>query len=62
MNRKSSSPRSISIGQLNTLLCVHLWPINGIVYTDPYSLKEMGELILGGASCLDAFSVYPVRT
>ena len=28
----SSSPRSISIGQLNTLLCVHLRPIKLIVY------------------------------
>ena len=28
----SSSPRSISIGQLNTLLCVHLRPIKLVVY------------------------------
>ena len=28
----SSSPRSISIGQLNTLLCLHLRPIKLVVY------------------------------
>ena len=57
-----SSPRPISIGQLNTLLCLHLRPINQIVFLDPYSLIEMGDLILGGVSRLDAFSVYLVRT
>ncbi len=57
-----SSPRVISTDQLNTLLCLHLRPINGIVYTDPYLLKEVGELILGKVSRLDAFSVYLVRT
>ena len=31
-----SSPRSISIRQLNTLLHLHLWPINHIVYVGPY--------------------------
>ena len=29
---RSSSPRSISIGQLNTLLCLHLRPIKLVVY------------------------------
>ena len=56
------SPRAISTGQLNTLLCLHLRPINQIVSLGPYSLKEMGDLILGGVSRLDAFSVYLVRT
>ena len=32
LNLLSSSPRSISIGQLNTLLCVHLRPIKLVVY------------------------------
>ena len=32
-----SSPRSISISQLNTLLCLHPWPIKLVVYKWPYS-------------------------
>ena len=32
-----SSPRSISIGQLNTLLCLHLRPIKLVVCKWPYS-------------------------
>ena len=57
-----SSPRAISTGQLNTLLPLHLRPIYQIVSLGPYSLEEMGDLILGGVSRLDAFSVYLVRT
>ena len=56
------SPRFISIGQLNTLLHLHLQPINHIVYVESYYLNGMGYLILGWASHLDAFSVYPFRT
>ena len=56
-----SSPRSISTGQLHTLLHFHLRPIYHIVYVGPYYLS-MGYLISRGASRLDAFSVYPVRT
>ena len=56
------SPRAISTGQLNTLPCLHLRPIDQIVSLGPYSLEEMGDLILGGVSRLDAFSVYLVRT
>jgi len=33
-----SSPRRISTGQLNTLLCVHFRPINQVVYLGPYPL------------------------
>ena len=58
----SSSPRSISIGQLNTLLYLHLRPINLVVYERPYSFKMMGYLILRCTSRLDAFSVYYIRT
>ena len=58
----SSSPRSISIGQLNTLLCLHLRPIKLVVYKWPYSFKTMGYLILRCTSRLDAFSVYYIRT
>ena len=60
--RSSSSPRSISIGQLNTLLHLHLRPINLVVYERPYSFKMMGYLILRCTSRLDAFSVYYIRT
>ena len=58
----SSSPRSISIGQLNTLLCLHLRPIKLVVYKWPYWFEIMGYLILKHASRLDAFSVYHDRT
>ena len=57
-----SSPRSISIGQLNTLLCLHLRPIKLVVCKWPYSFKMMGYLILKYVSRLDAFSVYQNRT
>ncbi len=58
----SSSPRTISIAKLNTLLCLHLRPIKLVVYKCPYSLIGMGYLILRCASRLDAFSVYHIRT
>ena len=44
------------------LPCLHLTPIYLVVFKGSYSLKEMGYLILRGASRLDAFSVYPCRT
>jgi hypothetical protein len=47
----------ISTGELNTLLHLHRQPINVVVFHDP-----QGELILGRAWRLDAFSAYPVRT
>ena len=56
-----SSPRLISIGQLHTLPHFHLRPIYDIVYVEPYSFR-MRDLILGGVSRLDAFSVYLVQT
>ena len=56
-----SSPRPISTGQLNTLLHLHLRPINLVVFKGSYYLS-MGYLISRGASRLDAFSVYPFRT
>ena len=57
--------RPISTGKLNTLLCVHSRPINLVVFEGP-SVSQValrkGDLILGWASRLDAFSGYPVRT
>ncbi len=55
------SPRPISTGRLNTLLCVHLRPINVVVYHGPYQVNPVGNLILERASHLDAFSAYPFR-
>ena len=57
-----TSPRSISMSQLNTLPCLHLSPINLVVYKGSYSLWVMGKLVLRSVSHLDAFSVYPFRT
>src|SRR5581483_34493 len=55
------SPRPISTGRLNTLLCVHLRPINVVVYHGPYLVDPVGNLILERASHLDAFSAYLFR-
>ncbi len=49
--------RTISTGQLSMLPCLHLRPIDVVVYHGP-----QGYLVLRGASRLDAFSGYPVRT
>ena len=56
------SPRFISIGQLNILLYLHLQPIYHVVFMESYYLIGMRYLILGWASHLDAFSVYPFHT
>ena len=56
-----SSPRPISISQLHVLPHFHLCPIYLVVFKGSYYLR-MRYLILRGASRLDAFSVYPVRT
>ena len=55
------SPRPISTRQLNALPHLHSVPINLVVFKGSYFFR-MGYLILRGASRLDAFSVYPVRT
>ncbi len=49
--------RTISTGQLSTLPHLHLRPIDEVVYLGP-----QGYLVLRGASRLDAFSGYPVRS
>ena len=49
--------RAISTGQLNALLRLHLRPIDVVVYHGP-----QGYLVSRGASRLDAFSGYPVRS
>ena len=49
--------RTISTGQLNALLRLHLRPIDVVVFYGP-----QGYLVLRGASRLDAFSGYPFRS
>ena len=44
------------------LPCLHLRPIKQLVSLRPYLLFEVGDLILGWASRLDAFSAYPLQT
>ena len=55
-----SSLRPISTCQLNASLRLHLRPIYLVLSKGPLPLR-LGYLILGGASRLDAFSVYPSR-
>lgn len=57
-----TSPRPISTSQLHTLRRFHIWPINPVVYWEPYPIKWEGALISKQASRLDAFSGYPFRT
>ena len=54
--------RSISTGQLNALLHLHTRPINVVVSNGPSGDFSQGDLVLRGASRLDAFSGYPFRT
>ena len=57
--------RLISTSKLNTLLCLHTWPINLVVFEESL-VKHVsilkGYLISRWASRLDAFSGYPFRT
>ena len=57
-----SSPRPISIAKLHTLPRFHRRPIYLIVSEGSYLLKAVAVFFFRGASRLDAFSVYPVRT
>ena len=49
--------RAISTGQLNVSPRLHLRPIDEVVFLGP-----QGDLVLKGASRLDAFSGYPFRS
>ena len=55
-------PSTVSTGQLNTLLCVHLPPIKPVFSRRSYLVYPEGDLILGRASHLDAFSGYLCQT
>ncbi len=54
--------RAISTGQLHALLRFHLQPINVLVSDGPSVTEVKGDLILGWASHLDAFTGYPIQT
>ena len=54
------SPRPISTRPLHALLRFHSAPTYPVLYGGPYRFR-VGGLVLGGASRLDAFSVYPSR-
>ncbi len=55
--------RAISAGQLHASPRFHTRPINLVVFEGPSGdSRSRGGLISGGASRLDAFSGYPVRT
>ena len=53
-----SSPRTISTGQLHTLLCLHLQPINQVVFLGPYSIKDERSYLKGSFTlrCLQRLS------
>ena len=55
-------PSRVSSGQLRTLQPLHLRPIKLVVYQRAYPVVPVGDLILGEASHLDAFSGYPCPT
>src|SRR5262249_53017960 len=55
------APSALSTPRLQPLLTFHLGPIHQLVSLGPYS-SRMGDLILGRASHLDAFSAYRDRT
>ena len=59
-----SSPRAISTGQLNTLLHLHLRPINEVVFFGPYSIKDGRSYLRGSFTlrCLQRLSRPDVAT
>src|SRR5450631_3256851 len=54
--------RAISTGKLHALLRFHIPPINQVVFLGPSLPFGLGDLILGSASRLYAFSGYHNRT
>ena len=63
-NFTRSSPRSISIGQLNTLPCLHLQPINLVIFKGSYFIKNGKSYLEGGFTlrCLQRLSVPYIAT
>ena len=55
--------RLISTSKLKILRPLHIWPINHVIYMESLAgINPEGNLILGGAWHLDAFSAYPFAT
>ena len=52
---------AVGTGPLRRSLAVHFQPIDLVVFQEPSHLRA-GNLVLEGASRLDAFSAYPVPT
>ena len=61
-DKSDQANRAIRTGKLNALRRLHTRPINVVVYDDPLGVETQGELVLEGASRLDAFSAYPLPT
>ena len=59
-----SSPRAISTGRLNTLLCLHRRPINEVVFLGPYSIKDGRSYLRGSFTlrCLQRLSRPDIAT
>lgn len=55
-------PSAISTAQLSRLPGLHMPPIKRVVFPRPYPVTRWETSSWGGASHLDAFSAYPVRT
>ena len=64
INMLRSSPRRISTGQLHTLPCFHLRPINDVVYIVPYLIKSERSHLRGSFTlrCLQRLSVPHLAT
>ena len=59
-----SSPRVISTSRLNTLLRLHRWPINEVVFFDPYSIMDGRSYLRGSFTlrCLQRLSRPDIAT
>ena len=61
-SRTGQATRALSTARLSTSRCVHLPPIDVVVFHGPSEALSLGGFIFGGASHLDAFSGYPFPT
>ena len=62
VEKYGQAARPISIGKLRLLPALHIRPINLVFCEGASGAYATGDLILGWASHLDAFSGYPDRT
>ncbi len=59
---RKKKPSRVSSGQLKALQPLHLRPIKVVFFDRAYPVNPVGDLIVGAASHLDAFSGYPFLT